>query len=376
MRFSSTISMAVLALSGALAAPARRDTPVPIRGDFTTRSGPVPADTVADIERFVGYAGAAYDNASSIASWTCTHCSLSPQLENITVIEGNRFLDSSIFELEQAFIGVDNERQTIVVSFRGTISTVVSWLNDFNALLVSDDYLPDGVLISQGFQKAYATVRSQIQATLPGYVSSNPGFSIAFTGHSLGGATSTLALADALDYLSGTVSPSDMYLVNYGSPRVGNTKFAHFINNANFGGIWRSANFHDAVPLAPINIFPLFDYKHVGVSAIGIDASANPPNPTFCGGDPSSECTFENLNPLTYQDNEIELTLRPLENLLPYRVLPALNAALAISESRHIDAYIPLHFSISLSHVMVAFGIAGPLQPLPQPSSPLVDPFS
>ncbi|RKO87269.1 Alpha/Beta hydrolase protein [Blyttiomyces helicus] len=189
MLVPSIISMAVLAISGALAAPARRDTPVPVRGDCTTLSGPVPAETVADIERFVGYAGAAYDNASSIASWTCTHCSLSPELENVIVIEGNRFLDSNIFDLEQAFIGVDNERRTIIVSFRGTISTVVDWLNDFDALLVSDDYLPDGALISRGFQRAYGTVRSQIKSLLPGYVRANPGFTVSFTGHSLGGAS-------------------------------------------------------------------------------------------------------------------------------------------------------------------------------------------
>ncbi|RKO83520.1 hypothetical protein BDK51DRAFT_33464 [Blyttiomyces helicus] len=95
-----------------------------------------------------------------------------------------------------------------------------------------------------------------------------------------------------------------MYLINYGSPRVGNTEFANFINNANFGGIWRSANFADAVPLAPLRL-PVFDYMHVGVSSIGIDESSNPPNPTFCGRDPSSECTFANLNPLTYEKNHI-----------------------------------------------------------------------
>ncbi|RKO87268.1 Alpha/Beta hydrolase protein, partial [Blyttiomyces helicus] len=187
MRFTSSAAMTIFGLSSVLAAPARRNNIKPVNGDCTTPSGPVPAETVADIQRFVGWAGAAYGNASSIQSWTCDRCAESPKLDNITVFQGNSFLNIKSFELEQAFIGVDNERQTIVVSFRGTIQTIVDWLNDFDALFVGADYLVPGALISRGMSDAYESVRAQIKASLPGYVSANPGYTVAFTGHSLGG---------------------------------------------------------------------------------------------------------------------------------------------------------------------------------------------
>ncbi|RKO82748.1 Alpha/Beta hydrolase protein [Blyttiomyces helicus] len=186
MLFCSSVAMAIFGLSGTLAAPARRSI-VPINGDCTTPSGPVPAATVSDIVRFVGWSGAAYGNASSIESWTCPRCDEAPMLDNITVIEGSSFLDINAFQLEQAFIGVDNERQNIVVSFRGTIQTVADWLNDFDAVFVSADYLVSGALISQGMSKAYESVREKVTASLQDYVSANPGFTISFTGHSLGG---------------------------------------------------------------------------------------------------------------------------------------------------------------------------------------------
>ncbi|RKO87852.1 hypothetical protein BDK51DRAFT_27003, partial [Blyttiomyces helicus] len=125
--------------------------------------------------------------------------------------------------------------------------------------------------------------------------------------------TSTIAAAHALTYLSGQIDPSQIFLVNFGSPRVGNSDFAEFFNSAGFGDIWRSANYDDLVPqVEGVKILfnspdPLisgpkggslmtmlwppraFGYVHVGPSSIGLDQSANPPNPSYCGADGSGE---------------------------------------------------------------------------------------
>ncbi|RKO91252.1 Alpha/Beta hydrolase protein [Blyttiomyces helicus] len=286
MVFSKALSLStvgLLGLSGVLAVPARRQFNKPVNGDSTTPSGPVPGSAIKDLQDFVAFAGAAYGAPSDIQSWSCTECQQVSALQNIQV-----FQDTNN-NLEQAYIGVDSNRQTIVVSFRGTIRTLEDWLNDLDITLVNDNYLSDGALICQGFQTAYDTVRSGIQEALPNYVNQFPGFTITFMGHSLGGAVATLAAADAAKNFLTSFSASNMYLVTFGSPRVGNPSFASFFNSIGLGDIWRSANFADIVGQVPP---AALGYEHVAVSSVGLDEGSNPPDAQFCGGDPSSECDF------------------------------------------------------------------------------------
>ncbi|RKO87851.1 Alpha/Beta hydrolase protein [Blyttiomyces helicus] len=269
----SVAATAALGLAGVYAAPS--GTIKPVNGDSFVLSGAVPTSAIGDLQAFVTYAGAAYSTPEIIKA--------NSGLQNIQY-----FVDESE-NLEAAFVGLDQGRRTIVVSWRGTVQTLVDWLADFDVVFDQPSFLSGDAKVSSGFIKCYNAIQSNVTSAVQELASQNPGFTVTYTGHSLGGATATIAAAHALTYLNGQVDPSQIFLVNFGSPRVGNSDFAEFFNSAGFGDIWRSANFDDIVPqLPPRGI----GYVHVGPSSIGLDESANPPNPTYCGTDGSSECEF------------------------------------------------------------------------------------
>ncbi|RKO89776.1 Alpha/Beta hydrolase protein, partial [Blyttiomyces helicus] len=254
----------------------------PVNGDSSTQTGAVPASAIPDLQAFTSYAAAAYSDIPSINAWNCAPCALNPNFRPL-----QSFQDPS--NLEQVFVGADDARRTVVVSFRGTIKTINDWLHDFNALFkVSPSYLPTGS-VSRGFSEVYDTVQSFVQQALPAAVQANPGYSVSFTGHSLGGASATLAAADAFEYLNGTVNTSEMYLITVGCPRVGDANFASYMDGAGLGDVWRSANLGDTVPKVP----PMgLGYVHVGGSSVGLDLTALPVgHPQFCGPDGSGTMT-------------------------------------------------------------------------------------
>ncbi|RKO89538.1 Alpha/Beta hydrolase protein [Blyttiomyces helicus] len=283
MHLSSSLTL-VLGVSGVLSAAVdRRATLKPVNGDSRIQSGSVPASAIPDLQAFTSYAAAAYSDIPSINAWNCTPCALNPTFRPLQA-----FQDPT--NLEQVFVGADDTRRTVVVSFRGTIKSLADWIHDFNALFkVSPSYLPTGK-VSRGFSEVYDTVQSFVHQALPAAVEANPGYSVSFTGHSLGGASATLAAADAFKYLNGTVAIFDMYLITVGCPRVGNSDFVSYMEGAGLGDIWRSANLGDTVPKEPPTIL---GYAHVGESSVGLNLSALPDgNPQFCGPDGSGTCAW------------------------------------------------------------------------------------
>jgi len=73
-------------------------------------------------------------------------------------------------------------------------------------------------------------------------------YQFVFTGHSLGGALTTIAGVDAI--LSGFVSASNTLMYTYGSPRVGNYYLAQAADPL-FGGVYRVVHYQDIVPHIP-----------------------------------------------------------------------------------------------------------------------------
>lgn len=113
-----------------------------------------------------------------------------------------------------------------------------------------------------GFLKAYRAVRVEVLQLLDIMTAGKPSeWTIYVTGHSLGGALSTLCaleLATRRGWAGGAGGPR---IVNYsfGSPRVGNRAFADAFNDA-VPCAWRVVNNNDAVALVP----RLMGYAHVG----------------------------------------------------------------------------------------------------------------
>ncbi|KAL4420729.1 hypothetical protein ABPG75_010385 [Micractinium tetrahymenae] len=119
--------------------------------------------------------------------------------------------------------------------------------------------------VHEGFLEAYASVRPVVLRLLDTVLAGEQEpWTLYITGHSLGGALSTLCTFDCARRMWRT-TPAAPRLVhyNYGSPRVGNRTFAaefdRLVPNA-----WRVANANDAVTLVP----RMLGYCHIGHKAV------------------------------------------------------------------------------------------------------------
>lgn len=85
----------------------------------------------------------------------------------------------------------------------------------------------------------------------------NPGYQVAFTGHSLGAACSILAGA----YTAWSMPDCQISVATFGAPRVANTSFKTWVEDLENVSLWRFVNDDDIIPRLP----PAFvGYRHVG----------------------------------------------------------------------------------------------------------------
>ncbi|KAI3706200.1 hypothetical protein L6452_23781 [Arctium lappa] len=181
------------------------------------------------------------------------------------------FLDNPITDTQVA-IWRDSARKRLVVAFRGTEQ--VRWKDLRTDLMLAPAGLnpermggdfKEEVQVHSGFLSAYDSVRTRIISLIKiatGYQDDGADqaskWHVYVTGHSLGGALATLlALELSSSQLAkrGTISVT-MY--NFGSPRVGNKKFAE-VYNEKVKDSWRVVNHRDIIPSIP----RLMGYCHV-----------------------------------------------------------------------------------------------------------------
>ncbi|KAJ7152429.1 Alpha/Beta hydrolase protein, partial [Mycena filopes] len=121
------------------------------------------------------------------------------------------------------FIARDDVRKEIIVAFRGTPS-VSDVLADIKLLMV--EYLPKTSLkVHRGFLGGYTGVATKVEETVKKQLTSYPTYTVVVTGHSLGGAYASLAAVA----LEARLSASIIKLYTFGQPRVGNEKFADYV---------------------------------------------------------------------------------------------------------------------------------------------------
>ncbi|OXM13170.1 lipase family protein [Paenibacillus herberti] len=160
----------------------------------------------------------------------------------------------------QPFGFVAESPDAVLVAFRGTISTS-EWLTDFMADQIDFDLVKNGGSTHRGFTSLYKSLRPQLLELLGKTPSRKPLF---LTGHSLGGAISTLA---ALDLAVNSVFRSPI-VYTYASPRVGNSQFAETYAKA-VTRSFRVANGNDIVTYLPPLVYQeprtklIYYYSHV-----------------------------------------------------------------------------------------------------------------
>lgn len=148
------------------------------------------------------------------------------------------------------FFNIDKSN-TIYIVFRGT-SSLDDWKTDLK--IRQETFLYDDVKVHRGFLEQYLSIHQDIVKCIKPLL--NFTNEIVITGHSLGGALSTICAV----YLK-EIPSSNKYNVNvytFGSPRVGNKGFKKLYNK-HIKNSFRIAGHSDLITYFPINS----SYTHV-----------------------------------------------------------------------------------------------------------------
>ncbi|KAJ3706376.1 hypothetical protein LUZ61_010081 [Rhynchospora tenuis] len=184
------------------------------------------------------------------------------------------FLDNITTDTEVS-VWRDSSRRRLLVAFRGTEQS--KWKDLQTDLLLLPKRLNperlggdanEQVLVHSGFLNAYDSVRNRIITLLKfaiaysdnsdGEVKDMPKWHVYITGHSLGGALATLLALELSSSKMARRGVISITMYNFGSPRVGNRRFAE-VYNAKVKDSWRIVNHRDIIPTVP----RLMGYCHV-----------------------------------------------------------------------------------------------------------------
>jgi hypothetical protein len=144
----------------------------------------------------------------------------------------------------QGFIGALTNQKSIYVVLRGS-SSIMNWLDDFEIKLVSYISYPScSCKVHNGFFMSALGIRNKTIDTVKMLKKIYPTYSVVVTGHSYGAAVSQL-LAMELER-----EGIETKLYNYGQPRVGDAKYAGFVNTV-IKEYWRTTHYKDIVPHVP-----------------------------------------------------------------------------------------------------------------------------
>ena len=169
---------------------------------------------------------------------------------------------SSVFLSDKNVIyGIIYYNETkMVIAFTGSL-LLSQWSTD----LKYSQVFPSGIsgvsanaLVHEGFYNAYKFCQGQINSL----IKSNNFTDIMVTGHSLGGALSTLCALDLFSNIEIVLNSKTHY--SFASPRVGNNEFVENYNSL-VQGI-RVNNTEDIIPQFPLIKMGNNIYEHVGVN--------------------------------------------------------------------------------------------------------------
>lgn len=159
----------------------------------------------------------------------------------------------------QGFVGALESTKTLYVVLRGSSSTM-NWLDDFEVKLVPYTSFPEcaGCNVHYGFYRSGMAVANQTVDTLYYLIKQYPEYSLVVTGHSYGAACAQIIAMELVK--SGIVPEStNLAVYNYGQPRVGDVKYAAFVNSK-IGEYFRTTHNRDVVPHVPPQ--DVFGYAH------------------------------------------------------------------------------------------------------------------
>ncbi|KAI8837530.1 Alpha/Beta hydrolase protein [Chytridium lagenaria] len=263
---------------------------------------PVPPTTVPipqrDVDRiktgWVPYTQSAYC-IDGLVDWKCRTCKGDTYgTKNVTTFGD---FQNSVF----GFVAINHRRQHIVVSFRGS-RNMENWIDDL--LIAKPDCpfpgAPEGAKIHLGFLNSWNLVREEVLTALIPLNDLYPFYEVWITGHSLGGALATLAAVDLRQTLNESLPAFRIKLLTFGQPRVGNAKWAEWVDSLSFDYSMRVVNQDDLTPHLP----PSFaGFKHcpdeiwiadeIGTTLLCSDDNGDfttTPSPSFVSLEENKDC--------------------------------------------------------------------------------------
>ena len=205
---------------------------------------PLALGVYSDAEGYLYYnlAAASYCDPSKLPAWDCEPCVRSKTSVHSLKVYQNSSTDARAYTAVVTPLGGE---PTIVLSVRGTES-LENWIQNLKFLKTDREMSCDGCKVHSGFLDVWESIAQDVIRELKSLRLANPHARLVLTGHSLGGAVTTLAgyaLSADLKF------PVDN-VYTYGSPRVGNSAFA---SNAPPAGVtgWRVTHHRDIVPHLP-----------------------------------------------------------------------------------------------------------------------------
>ena len=193
----------------------------------------------------VELAQASYSSISDLDSWTCKTCDQRVEMEYVVEEDG-----------VLAIQGFDSYSDALFIAFRGSVN-IQNWIDNIQISKISP-YNDTSIGVSKGFYKAYNSIKPELFDNLPSLVDKYNTKRILITGHSLGAALATLM---AYDIATAFPTYELSYVVNFGSPRVGNSAFsASFNGYSSLFTHYRITHYYDIVPHVPEEFL---GYEHV-----------------------------------------------------------------------------------------------------------------
>ena len=177
-------------------------------------------------------------------NWECMTCN-----------ENNIYIDLLSQYNELVVFGYNIDYEQIFISFRGS-TNIPNWINNIKFTQIQP-YNNTNISVEKGFYNIFKNLKDEVIDTLNNIKLKYKTEKILITGHSLGGALSTL-LAFEMLYIN-NYNANDIILITFGSPRVGNEEFTTLINNYHIYSN-RITHYYDIVPHIPQQFLK---YNHI-----------------------------------------------------------------------------------------------------------------
>jgi hypothetical protein len=188
-------------------------------------------------------------------AWTCKVCDDSNKPIHSHYVEDPKVHVKSIVSVYSDFV---------VLAFRYTATVVNVWQDILYAFQVSDEHMCHNCKVQREYDNMWNTIRTQVTNDLIDIKRQTRLEKLYITGISLGGGLAVLSLID----IKHANIFSDVNVVTYGAPKVGNKNWAAVFEDLTQGKSRRYIVKGDPIVVLPTCITPLCNYKQTGIKIV------------------------------------------------------------------------------------------------------------